>query len=207
MGDKPEAPATPYHPFGYPPWQCHPTWRPTGDVLVVLDNATDEAQVRPLLPGSPECAVLVTSRSRMAALAGAAAVPLDLLPPGQAIGLFTAIIGEARAQAEPAAVAEIARLCGYLPIALRIAGARLVSRLAWTISWFAGRLRDESRRLDLLKAGDLEVRASFALSYQSRDETEKRAFRMLGCSRRLPGLEPRRPDRTDGDSRGLPQPR
>ena len=149
-------------------------------MLVMLDNAADEAQVRPLLPGSPGCAVLVTSTSRMAALAGAAAVPLDLMPPGQAAELLTAIIGAARAQAEPEAVGEIARLCGYLPLALRIAGARLVSRPAWTISWFATRLGDESRRLDLLKAGDLEVRASFGLSYHGRDDAERLAFRMLG---------------------------
>ena len=149
-------------------------------MLVMLDNAADEAQVRPLLPGSPGCAVLVTSTSRMAALAGAAAVPLDLMPPGQAAELLTAIVGAARARAEPEAVGEIARLCGYLPLALRIAGARLVSRPAWTISWFATRLGDESRRLDLLKAGDLEVRASFGLSYHGRDEAERLAFRMLG---------------------------
>jgi tetratricopeptide (TPR) repeat protein len=149
-------------------------------VLVVLDNAADEAQVRPLLPGSPGSAVLVTSRSRMAALAGSHSVSLDVMPPGQAAELLTAIIGAERARAEPEAVAEIGKLCGYLPLALRIAGARLVSRPAWTVSWFASRLRDESRRLDLLKAGDLEVRSSFALSYDSRDETGQRAFRMLG---------------------------
>jgi len=149
-------------------------------VLVMLDNATDEAQVRPLLPGSSGCAVLVTGRSRMAALAGSRAISLDVLPPDQAAALLTAIIGTERARAEPAAVTEIGKLCGHLPLALRIAGARLVSRPAWQISWFAARLRDESRRLDLLKAGDLEVRASFALSYSSRDEAERRAFRMLG---------------------------
>src|ERR1035437_4094090 len=149
-------------------------------MLVVLDNAADEAQVRPLLPGSPGCAVLVTSTSRMAALPGATAVPLDLMPPGQAAELLTAIVGPARAHAEPEAIGEVARLCGYLPLALRIAGARLASRPAWKISWFANRLSDENRRLDLLKAGDLEVRASFGLSYRGRDNAEQRAFRMLG---------------------------
>ena len=149
-------------------------------MLVVLDNAADEAQVRPLLPGSPGCAVLVTSTSRMAALPGATAVPLDLMPPGQAAELLTAIIGPARAHSEPEAIGEVARLCGYLPLALRIAGARLASRPAWKISWFANRLSDENRRLDLLKAGDLEVRASFGLSYRGRDNAEQRAFRMLG---------------------------
>jgi tetratricopeptide (TPR) repeat protein len=149
-------------------------------ILVVLDDAADEAQVRPLLPGSAGCAVVVTSRSRLAALSGAQSVSLAVLPPGQAEGLLTAIVGDDRASAEPDAVAEIARLCGYLPLAIRIAGARLVSRPAWTISWFAARLGDESKRLDLLKAGDLEVRASFALSYDSRDEAEQLAFRLLG---------------------------
>ena len=158
-------------------------------VLVVLDNAAEEAQVRPLLPGSPGCAVLITSRSRMAALAGTTAVPLDLMSPAQAVGLLTAIIGSARARAEPDALVEIAQLCGYLPLALRVAGARLASRPAWKISWFAGPLRDETRRLDLLKAGDLEVRASFALSYLGRDEAEKLAFRMLGLPQRA-GAQP-----------------
>ena len=102
------------------------------------------------------------------------------MPPGQAAELLTAIIGQARAQGEPEAVGEIARLCGYLPLALRIAGARLVSRPTWKVSWFATRLAHESKRLDLLKAGDLEIRASFGLSYLGRAETEHRAFRMLG---------------------------
>ena len=149
-------------------------------VLVMLDNAADEAQVRALLPGSPGCAVLVTSRSRMAALGGLSSVSLDVMPPGQAAELLAAVIGTERTVAEPEAVAEISRLCGYLPLALRIAGARLVSRPAWSISWSASRLRDESRRLDLLKAGDLEVRTSFALSYNSLDEAEQHAFRLLG---------------------------
>jgi hypothetical protein len=122
----------------------------------------------------------VTSRSRLAALPGSHAVPLGALPPGQATGLLAAVIGAGRAEAEPDAVAEVARLCGYLPLALRIAGARLASRPAWKVSWLASRLADESKRLDLLRAGDLEVRASFALSYDSRDEAEQLAFRTLG---------------------------
>ena len=149
-------------------------------VLVVLDNAVDEAQVRPLLPGTAGCAVLVTSRSRMAALAGAHSVPLDVMPADQSAELLATIIGSERAEAESSAVTEITRLCGFLPLAIRIAGARLKSRPAWRISWFAERLRDESRRLDLLKAGDLEVRASFALSYQGQHADAQRAFRFAG---------------------------
>lgn len=149
-------------------------------VLVVLDNAVDEAQVRPLLPGTAGCAVLVTSRSRMAALAGAHSIPLDVMPDDQSADLLSAIIGPERAEEEPAAVAEVVRLCGFLPLAIRIAGARLKSRPAWRIAWFADRLRDENRRLDLLKAGDLEVRASFALSYQGQPADAQRAFRFAG---------------------------
>jgi tetratricopeptide (TPR) repeat protein len=149
-------------------------------VLVVLDNAADEAQVRPLLPGTAGCAVLVTSRSRMAALAGSQSVFLDVMPADQSAELLAMIIGRERAEAEAAAVKEITRLCGFLPLAIRIAGARLESRPAWRISWFAERLRDESRRLDLLKAGDLEVRASFALSYEGENADAQRAFRFAG---------------------------
>lgn len=88
-------------------------------VLVVLDNAADESQVRPLLPGSRGCAVLVTSRTRMTALAGAHSIPLDVMSSRQATDLLTAIIGSERASAEPEALGEIARHCGYLPLALR----------------------------------------------------------------------------------------
>ncbi|WP_431953320.1 ATP-binding protein [Nocardia lijiangensis] len=150
--------------------------------IVVLDNAADEAQIRPLLPGTSTCAVLVTSRSLMAALSGANAIYLEVLPPSQSVDLLTRLIGTERAQAEPEAVAAVARLCGYLPLALRIAGARLMSRPSWSVSWFADRLADESRRLDLLKVGDLEVRATFALSYQSRNNAEQAAFRMLALT-------------------------
>src|SRR4029450_13637306 len=149
-------------------------------VLVVLDNASSEAQVRPMQPGSPGCAVLVTSRTRMAALAGRAPAALDVMPVEQAVDLLRKVVGPDRVAAEGPAAAEIARLCGCLPLALWVAGARLASRPLWRLEWFAARLGDEHRRLDLLKVGDLEVRASFALSYEGRDELEQRAFRMLG---------------------------
>ncbi|MGO4613012.1 tetratricopeptide repeat protein [Nocardia sp. 2YAB30] len=150
-------------------------------VLVVLDNAVDETQLRPLLPGNAGCAVLVTSRTPLATLGGLH-LPVDVLPEAEAIDLISAVIGADRAHAEPDAVRIVARLCGGLPLALRIAGARLVSRPSWTVSWFAERLADESRRLDLLAVGDLEVRASFGLSYHSRSGEEQTAFRMLALT-------------------------
>jgi tetratricopeptide (TPR) repeat protein len=149
-----------------------------GRFLVLLDNAADEAQIRDLLPGNPRCAVLVTSRSRLTALAGAQPVPLDVMPPAQAHDMLAAIVGPERTDAEPDAYEAIASRCGFLPLAIRIAGAKLRSWPAGRAAWFADRLRDETRRLDLLKAGDLEVRASFALSYQGRREGAQRAFRL-----------------------------
>jgi DNA-binding SARP family transcriptional activator len=149
-------------------------------VLVLLDNAADEAQVRPLLPGLPNCRVLITSRSRLVGLAGARTIALDVLPPAQAIDLLGRVAGPERVAAEPAAAAEIVRLCGYLPLAVRIAGARLAARQHRPLSWLVTRLADEHRRLDELAVGDLEVRASFALSYQGLKPELRRAFRLLG---------------------------
>jgi tetratricopeptide (TPR) repeat protein len=149
-------------------------------VLVVLDNAAGEAQVRPLLPGSPGCAVLVTSRTRLSGLEAAHALTLDVLDPDQAVDLLAKLAGPGRLAAEPEAARTIVRLCGWLPLAVRIAGARLSSRPQWQLALLAERLGDERRRLDELKAGDLEVRASVALSYESRSEQERRLFRRLG---------------------------
>jgi len=90
-------------------------------VLVVLDNAADEAQVRPLLPGSPTCAVLITSRNRLSALEGAHSLTLRELDPLTAVELLSKLAGKERVDAEPELAKEIARHCGYLPLALRIA--------------------------------------------------------------------------------------
>ena len=130
-------------------------------VLVVLDGARDAAQVRPLLPGSASCAVLVTGRSRMPDLAGSHLIELDLLEPAEARELFTAIVGRHRVEAEPEATEEVLGSCGGLPLAIRIAGARLAARGGWTIRTMADRLGDERRRLDELRTGNLAVRASF----------------------------------------------
>jgi hypothetical protein len=149
-------------------------------VLVVLDNAADETQVRPLLPGSAGCAVLVTSRRRLAGLEGATTVDLDVMDPDQAIELLGRVAGPQRVAAEPEAAAELARLCSYLPLAVRIAGARLAAKPHWRLAGYAARLQDERRRLSELRVGDLEVRASFMLSYQALSPDERHAFRLLG---------------------------
>jgi tetratricopeptide (TPR) repeat protein len=149
-------------------------------VLVLLDNAAAEAQIRPLLPGSARCAVLVTSRARLAGLDAAHLVDLDVLPAEPAMELLAKIAGGARVAAEPEAAQRIVERCGYLPLAIRIAGARLASRPQWRLARLAERLGDEQRRLSELAAGDREVRATFALSYHSQADDLRRAFRLLG---------------------------
>jgi DNA-binding SARP family transcriptional activator len=156
-------------------------------MLIVLDNARDAAQVRPLLPGSASSAVLVTTRSRMPDLASTRLVDLNVLDDDEALKLFVKVVGEERAAAEPEATAELLDACAGLPLAIRICAARLVTRSGWTIRAMAGRLRDEHRRLDEMRAGDLAVRASFEVSFTSLPpSTDKqgidpaRAFRLLG---------------------------
>jgi DNA-binding SARP family transcriptional activator len=136
-------------------------------MLVVLDNARDAAQVRPLLPGTASCAVLVTTRSRMSDLASTRLVDLDVLDDDEALTLFTRIVGDERAAAEPEATAELLLACAGLPLAIRICAARLASRSGWTIRDLANRLRDTRRRLDEMRVGDLAVRASFQVSFTS----------------------------------------
>lgn len=154
-------------------------------VLILLDNAKDAAQIRPLLPGSSSCAVLVTTRNRTSDLASTRFLDLDVLEDTEALALFSRVVGEERAEAEPDATAEVLVACAGLPLAVRICAARLAARRGWKIATLAGRLRDQHRRLDELKTGDLAVRASFQVSYESlraasRGVDPARAFRLLG---------------------------
>jgi DNA-binding SARP family transcriptional activator len=149
-------------------------------VLVVLDNAASEAQVRPLLPASHGCAALVTSRARLGGLEAAHLLTLEELEADQAVELLAKLAGPERVAAEAEAASAIVRLCGWLPLAVRIAGARLASRPHWRLALLAERLADERRRLDELATGDLAVRASLALSYHGRNQQEQRLFRRLG---------------------------
>ncbi|WP_158880418.1 AfsR/SARP family transcriptional regulator [Amycolatopsis anabasis] len=148
--------------------------------LVILDNAATAAQVRPLLPGNPGCLVLITSRHRLSDLESVRTVSLGLLPEAEAIALFARAAGDDRAAAEPAATAEVARLCGRLPLALRIAAARLRARPAWTVAHLADRLRQAQRRLREFAVGDRSVAAAFDLSYRHLDPARQRLFRLLG---------------------------
>jgi DNA-binding SARP family transcriptional activator len=156
-------------------------------MLIVLDNARDAAQVRPLLPGSAACAVIVTSRSRLPDLVGGRLVHLDVLNDSEALTLFSRIVGAERAAAEADATAELLLACAGLPLAIRICAARLAARSGWTIRSLADRIGDEHRRLDELKVGDLAVRASFEVSFASLPAevvpggiAPAHVFRMLG---------------------------
>ncbi|WP_225847189.1 BTAD domain-containing putative transcriptional regulator [Streptomyces sp. HPF1205] len=148
--------------------------------LLVLDNAADAGQVRPLLPGSPSSLVLITSRRRLSGLDAGECLSLDVLPYPDAVALFAAVAGQERAAAEPEATGEVVRACGMLPLAVQIAAARLRHRPAWTVAHLRDRLAGEDRRLEELTAQDRSVAAAFSLSYRSLEPAERRMFRLLG---------------------------
>jgi len=154
-------------------------------VLILLDDVRDSSQVTPLLPGAAGCAVVVTSRSPLADLPGACRLPLEVLANAEALELLSRIAGAPRLRAEAGSAAKVAEMCAGLPLALRIAGARLAARPHWKVKDLADRLADTTARLDELTVGDLSVRASFAASYaRLRADpgglAPARAFRLLG---------------------------
>jgi tetratricopeptide (TPR) repeat protein/transcriptional regulator with XRE-family HTH domain len=155
-------------------------------MLVVLDNARDPEQVRPLLPGAPGCLVLVTSRNRLTGLIaaeGAHPLPLDLLTVGEARDLLTRRLGPTRVTAEPDAIDELITRCARLPLAMAIVAATAATHPHLPLAALAGQLRDSRDRLDALSTGDTpatDVRAVFSWSYQALTENAARLFRLLG---------------------------
>ena len=154
-------------------------------MLIVLDNARDEQQVRLLLPASPASLVVITSRNQLAGLAvadGARLVSLDVLPHDEAVQLLAARIGDRRAAAEPGPVHEIAALCAHLPLALAVAAARGAARPRFPLAALAAELRGATERLDALDSGDqaASVRAVFSWSYRQLSDQAARMFRLLG---------------------------
>lgn len=149
-------------------------------VLIVLDDAGDERQVEPLLPGMPGCAVIVTSRHRLGGLPGTLVTELPVLDERYSRELLTGIIGVRRAAADPAALATLARLCGGLPLALRIVGAKLATRPHWRLQDMVDRLVDERRRLDELTYRELDVRAALSVAYSGISPAARELFRLLG---------------------------
>ncbi|MEU0882247.1 helix-turn-helix domain-containing protein [Lentzea sp. NPDC005914] len=148
-------------------------------VLLVLDNAVNEAQVRPLLASSPGTLVLVTSRNTLTGLDARHRLAVGLLPLDISVVLLRLVAGEDRVTAEAAAAERVAALCGGMPLALLIAGNRLAGRPQWTIAHLAEQLEDERRRLSVLRAGDLQVRAAFEMSYQQLSPGAATLFRRL----------------------------
>jgi DNA-binding SARP family transcriptional activator/tetratricopeptide (TPR) repeat protein len=154
-------------------------------MLVVLDNAADEAQVRPLLPGSAGCLAVVTSRRPLpglAAVEGALRISLDLMSEAEAGQLLAARLGARRVAAEPSAVSELAALCARLPLALAVAAVRAASSPGLALTSLTEQLRDMRGRLDVLDAEDAasSVRAVFSWSYQNLSAPAARMFRLLG---------------------------
>jgi tetratricopeptide (TPR) repeat protein len=153
--------------------------------LVMLDNARDTSQVRPLLPGSPDCLVIITSRARLSGLAaieGARGLVLDVLSSGEARQLLERRLGSRRVAAEPEAADELIRLCAALPLALAVAAARASLSAGLKLATLAAELRDARTRLDALNGGDLpsSLRSVFATSYRQLPAAAARMFRLLG---------------------------
>ena len=154
-------------------------------MLIVLDNARDEQQVRPLLPASPGSLVIVTSRKQLSGLTaaeGARLLTLDVLNHGEAVQLLTSRLGVSRVGPEPGATGEIAELCARLPLALAVAAARAAARPGLPLAVLGAELRDEAGRLDALDTGDpaASVRPVFSWSYRQLSTETARMFRLLG---------------------------
>ncbi|MET8760880.1 BTAD domain-containing putative transcriptional regulator [Lentzea sp. NPDC004782] len=147
--------------------------------VLVLDNAVDAAHIRPLLPGAPGVLVVVTSRRKLTALDGAVPMSLDVLPQEDAEALFVKIAGAHRTEAEPAAVATAVALCGHLPLAIRIAAARLRDRSSWSVSDLVDRIRNHAQRVQFLQIDDRNVMAVLRLSYRYMTPQQQRLFRLL----------------------------
>ncbi|MDK1475891.1 BTAD domain-containing putative transcriptional regulator [Streptomyces sp. 549] len=155
-------------------------------MILLLDNAVDESQIRPLLASPTQSLVLVTSRALLVDLDAAHTVSLGVMPPHDSVALIEGVLGNARARAEPEAVAQLAELCGHLPLALRIAAARLRKRPRWTVRYLVDRLRDDAHRLAELSSGERSVEVTLRLSYEGLPAETREAFRLLG---QHPGAE------------------
>jgi DNA-binding SARP family transcriptional activator len=150
-------------------------------MVVVLDNARDETQIRPLLPGGTGSLVLVTSRRRLSGLDDAVPISLDVLPPADATALFRRVAGADRLGEAPGSlIDETVALCGRLPLAIRIAAARLRHRPMWPLEHLVDRLSDLQRRLTELESGQRSITAALDVSYRLLEPEQQNMFRLLG---------------------------
>ncbi|MEU6672633.1 BTAD domain-containing putative transcriptional regulator [Streptomyces sp. NPDC046925] len=150
-------------------------------MLIVLDDAVSEAQVRPVLAALPDSTVLLTGRHALGALDGVQHLVLDVFSREEAEELLVRCGGPAMRE-DPAAVGETARLCGNLPLALRVAAAGLAARPHWSAADLVARLADERTRLSSLELGDLDVRSSLLTAYRDVGIQGRQAFRLLGLA-------------------------
>jgi hypothetical protein len=148
-------------------------------VLVLLDNAGDESQLRLLLTEAPRSQILITSRGRLAGLDGVDRIVLDTLPPEQSLAVIGAIAGQEQIAAEPKAALELTELCDHLPLALRAVAVRIAVRRGWTLAHAVAQMRDESRRLDQFRTGDIDLRDRLRAACQGLDPLSRRAFRQV----------------------------
>jgi tetratricopeptide (TPR) repeat protein/transcriptional regulator with XRE-family HTH domain len=148
-------------------------------LVLVLDNARDEAQVRPLLPAAGAGVVVVTSRRMLTGLEGVHRLPLDPLGADESTALLTRLAGSERAADDPGELARVARFCGHLPLALSLAGHWLARHRTWTVTRLADRLAPAAGRLNHLLLGDVRVSAAFDLSYRQLGDAAGRMFRRL----------------------------
>ncbi|MFC8627916.1 NB-ARC domain-containing protein [Streptomyces anulatus] len=146
-------------------------------MLLLLDDAADAEQIRPLLPAAGPSLTLVTSRNTLARLQGTHRIDLSLQRREESIALLTRVIGPERVAAEAQAAHDLTDLCRQLPLAVRIAAQRLAARPQEQLANLAAQLADEGRRLDALQAGDLQVRAAFGLSYRQLGPSSRRLLR------------------------------
>jgi DNA-binding SARP family transcriptional activator len=155
-------------------------------LLIVLDNAASDEQVWPLIPGTARCLVVITSRRRLTGLDHAQPLSLDVLPEPDAAAVFIRAAGEDRVAGEPQLIAAVVERCERLPLALRLAGARLRARPTWTLGHLLRRLEEPRQRILELALGRRSLMASFDLSYQRLSAEEQRVVRLLGIH---PGID------------------
>ncbi|MFF0739169.1 BTAD domain-containing putative transcriptional regulator [Streptomyces sp. NPDC004111] len=151
-------------------------------LLLVLDDALGAQQVRPLLPSGPGSTVLVASRRRLTALDATRRISLEPLADRDSVELLSSIVGQERTEREPGAARDLARYCDGLPLALRIAGARLQTRPGWTLAHLVDRMAGEDGGLGELSGGGRSVEAAFQLSYDQLAPDQQRTFRVLGLA-------------------------
>lgn len=152
-------------------------------VLVVLDGVTSEEQVKRLLPGSPTCAVITTSRARLSGLCGARRLDVDALDESRSLELLAHVVGARRVREGRESALGLVRFCGGLPLALRIVGARLAAKPHWRIADLVDRLADDSKRLDEFNHRGLELRSNIGITYQDLGARAKRLFRLIALVR------------------------